>query len=193
MVGTWDVNVTVGGMPEKLATAFAEFANSIVGSDYTPIAYLGSQIVNGINHAVLAEQLLTTGKDTKNVVLIIFNEKEDKFTVVNIERVVEGGEEFGGANVDVKTDIPAEAFAAFNKVLGSFVGADVNPFALLATQITRGTDYIFAATVSPVIDGKTVDNVAVVTVNELNNVASFCDILKSDLEVSLGKPLGEWP
>ena len=81
LVGGWSVDVVVGGMPEKVATAFASL-NELAGAEYTPIAYLGSQLVNGVNHAVLAEQLLITGKDTKNVVLVIFNEKESDCTLV---------------------------------------------------------------------------------------------------------------
>ena len=56
MLGSWEVNVVTGGMPQKVATAFGELAGSLVGAEYTPIAYLGSQQVNGVNHAVLAEQ-----------------------------------------------------------------------------------------------------------------------------------------
>ena len=71
--GGWSVNVEVGKMPQKVATAFSKLGD-LVGASYTPIAYLGSQVVNGINHAVLAEQTVLTGKDTKNIVVIIFNE-----------------------------------------------------------------------------------------------------------------------
>ena len=77
MVGTWKIDVKLEGMPQKVATAFANLGTQLLGAEYTPIAYLGSQVVNGINHAVLAEQLVITGKDTKNIVLIIFNEKPD--------------------------------------------------------------------------------------------------------------------
>jgi hypothetical protein len=78
-------------MPEKIATAVGDL--KIVGAEYTPIAYLGSQVVNGINHAVLAEQLVVAGKDTKNVVVIMFNERPEGVTLVGIERVLESGGE----------------------------------------------------------------------------------------------------
>lgn len=53
MVGEWKVEVNVGGMPQKVATAMGEI--NMLGAEYEPIAYLGSQVVNGVNHAVLAE------------------------------------------------------------------------------------------------------------------------------------------
>lgn len=55
MIGNWDINVVVGKLPQKVATAFANLGETIIGATYTPIAYIGSQIVNGTNHAVLAE------------------------------------------------------------------------------------------------------------------------------------------
>ena len=190
-VGAWNVNVSVGSMPEKVATAVSALGN-LLGAEYEPIAYLGSQVVNGTNHAVLAEQILTTGRDTKNVVLLIFNEKGMQCDLVSIERVVEAGGEFGGAVVDVKTTIPEDAQKAFDKALGGFVGATVKPFALLATQPVNGINYVFAAEVFPAINDAE-PKVCVVTVNDLVKKASFTDILKCDLEIALGRPLGEWP
>lgn len=189
--GKWDVNIHVGGMPEKLATAFGDI--KLVGAEYTPIAYLGSQLVNGVNHAVLAEQLVLAGKDTKNIVVMIFNEKADTFTLTGIERVVEGGAELGGTAVDVKTDIPAEAKEAFDSVVGKLVGVNVKPFALLATQVVKGVNYVFAAEVTKVTK-EAEKEFAIVTVNALTNKVAFTgDLLTSDVEISLGKPLGEWP
>ena len=191
-LGSWEVNVILGGMPEKVATAIGQLNEQIVGAEYTPIAYIGSQLVNGVNHAVLAEQLVLTGKDTKNVVLLIFNEKGMDCTLVNIERVVEGGDGMGAVKVDVKTDIPEDAQKAFDNVLGGFVGANIKPFALLATQVVKGINYVFAAEIDLVTETP-VKKVAVVTVNDLEKKVSFADILKSELEIALGKPLGEWP
>lgn len=189
--GKWDVNIHVGGMPEKLATAFGDF--KLVGAEYTPIAYLGSQLVNGVNHAVLAEQLVLAGKDTKNIVVMIFNEKANTFTLTGIERVVEGGAELGGTAVDVKTDIPAEAKDAFDSIVGKLVGVDVKLFALLATQVVKGVNYVFAAEVTKVTK-EAEKEFAIVTVNALTNKVAFTgDLLTSDVEVSLGKQLGEWP
>jgi len=194
-VGAWNVNVVTGGMPEKIATAVSKVNEQFVGAEYTPIAYVGSQVVNGTNHAVLAEQLLVTGKDQKNVVLLIFNEKGMGVDLVAIERIVQSGEALGGTVVDVKTDIPEDAQKTFDRVLGGFVGAAVEPVALLATQVVKGVNYVFAAEVTPVAvaAGEPVKKFCVVVVNSLDKKASFADVLKSGLEVALGKPLGEWP
>lgn len=176
MVGSWEVNVVVNGMPEKVATAVSALADQLIGAEYTPIAYLGSQLVNGTNHAVLAEQILTTGRDTKNIVLLIFNEKGMDCNLVNIERVVEGGVGVGGTEIDVKTDIPEEAKNAFDTALTEFIGSSVKPFVYLGSQVVSGIDYIFAAEVSPIVENP-IKKVAVVTVNGLTKKVYFKDIL----------------
>lgn len=209
MLGSWEINVNTGAMPQKVATAVGKLSEQLLGAEYTPIAYLGSQVVNGTNHSVLAEQLITTGKDTKNVVVMIFNEKPGEIdaTLVNIERVIESGGELGGIHVDVQTDIPEEADAALKKCLEGFVGSKIEPFALLGTQVTKGVDYIFAATVTPVVEDPEA-HVAIVIANPMTGAISFTDMLgtRADAlqlgyaftwmkrnDTALGAPLGEWP
>ena len=186
MVGNWEVNVTVDAMPQVVATAFGKL-DELVGAKYEPIAYLGSQVVNGTNYAVLAKQLLIDGVDTKNVVLVTFNQKPGQVgdaSIASIERIVEQGMPAGGAVVDVKTDIPDEATAAFKEAFEGYVGVKVEPFALLATQVTKGVDYIFAAEVTPVVENP-VKYVALVTVNALTKRVTITDMLASKQD-SLG-------
>lgn len=166
MLGAWNVNVSIDSMPEKVATACAQLNEDLLGAEYRPIAYLGSQIVNGTNHAVLMEQLLITGKDTKNVVLVIFNEQPTalKLTLVNIERVLTGGFGDGAINVDPSTEIPKEAQLALDAALKDFVGSAVEDFAFLGNQIVRGENLFYAATVTPVVP-EAVSKVCLITVN----------------------------
>jgi hypothetical protein len=119
---------------------------------------------------------------------------------INIERVVESGDGMGGTVVDVQTDIPKDAMAEFDIALKDFVGSTVKPFALLATQVVKGVDYIFAAEVTPVTKGGELNKkVALVTVNSMTPGANFVDILASKQQLVgyaftwLGAPLGEWP
>jgi len=184
MLGSWDIKISKN-MPEKVATAVGKLADTLIGAEYTPILYLGSQVVNGTNHAVLAEQLITTGKDTKNVVVIIFNEKGMDCTLVNIERVVLGGGELGGVAINTTTDIPEDVKAAFETAKEGFVGANVEPVALLGTQVTKGTDYIFAAKVTPVVKEPSV-KVGLVIANDMTGKFSITDLLSSKQEVLCG-------
>lgn len=205
MTGSWDIKIVTNGMPQKVATAFSALAGQLIGAEYEPIAYLGSQVVNGTNHAVLAKQILTTGRDTTNVVVLIFNEKPNAMeaTLVSIERVVEGGAPLGGIQINPQVEIPADAQAAWNEAFSAWVGAKIEPIALLGTQVVKGTNFIFAATSTPVYpDAK--PTACIVTVNPMTGSVAFADMLTTKQEASLGyaftwlkgglgKPLGEWP
>lgn len=181
MFGSWKVNVAVGMMPEAVATAFAKCTQNLIGATYKPIAYLGSQIVNGINHAVLAEQTISDSSKDKNIVLMVFNEKpvegapsEITLSKENITSVLDGNAVPGGTFVDAKTDIPVEAMEALNDVLA--LGAKVEAFALLGTQVTVGTNYFFAAEVTPATRFPQ-KKVALVSANNMLKTISFKDII----------------
>lgn len=205
MVGNWEININVNGMPQKIASAVSKLNTTLIGAEYDPIAYLGSQVVNGTNHAVLAEQTIVTGRDSKNIVMLIFNEKPNEMeaTLVNIERIVEGGAPMGGIIINPMTVIPEEAMNEWNIAFEGFVGSKVVPFALLATQVVKGTNFIFAAELTPVVpDAKS--KVVIVTLNSMTGTLAFADPFKTNQEASLGyaftwlkngfgKPLGEWP
>lgn len=185
-IGSWTINIQIGKAPQKIASAVSELGERLIGAEYNFIAYLGSQIVNGVNHAVLAEQILTTGKDTKNVVILIFNEKDGKVTLVAIDRVITQGETFGGISVNIQTEIPGEALATFNKAFEGFVGSNIKPFALLGTQITNGVNYIFITSVEPVVENPE-EKVAIVVVNRTSKEVRIMNLLSSkDNVISLG-------
>jgi hypothetical protein len=206
MFGEWNINVVVDAMPQKVATAIGELADQLIGAEYKPIAYLGSQVVNGTNHAVLAEQTILSGKDTKNLVVLIFNEKpnDSVATLVSIERVVEGGEPLGGTKVNVEFEIPVEAQEAFDDAFDDRLGAKWTPMALLATKVTKGTNYVYLVEETPVVS-EPVKSAMLVTVNGMTHDVAFADLLASKHEMSLGyaftwlknpgfgTPLGEWP
>ena len=187
MMGGWNIDVTIDKMPQKVATAMGKLSEALIGAEYEPIAYLGSQVVNGVNHAVLAEQIVTTGRDTNNIVVLIFNEKpgEMNLSLVSIERVVESGAAFGGTVVDVKTDLDDEIMDIWDEAFEDRVGLKATPFALLGTQMVKGTNYIFAAEVESVTLNP-VKNVILVVVNDMMQKVSITDMLTNKHEASLG-------
>jgi len=173
-VGEWTIDVNTSGMPQTVATAMANL--EILGATYTSIAYLGSQVVNGVKHAVLASQTITDIKGTTNIVILEFLEKDGKTILVSIDPVLSEGAQCGGTEIDVKTDIPKSLLLVFNKVMEGFVGSKVVPFAYLGSQVTTGVDYIFAATVTAVTpDADT--TVSLVSVNPLTKEITFQTIL----------------
>lgn len=182
--GSWDIAVEIGKMPQKIATAFSGLNETLTGAEYEAIAYIGSQVANGTNHAVLAKQTIVTGKDVENIVVLIFNEKKDDVTLVSIERILESGATFGGINIDVQTDIPEEIEDMFMNAFEAYTGAAVTPYALLGTQITKGVDYIFAATLSTVAL-EPEEKALIVTVNPMTKQVAMADMLSNKHTASL--------
>lgn len=183
--GSWDIAVQIGKLPQKVATAFDSL--NIVGAEYELIAYIGSQVVNGTNHAVLAKQTILNGKDTENIVVMIFNEKPNDMNavLVSIERVLENGGSFGGVHVDVTTELDDEVMDIWNDAFEGFVGSTVTPYALLGTQVTTGTEYIFAATlVTTALEPE--EHAMIVTINPMTKKVQMGDMLTSKHEASLG-------
>ena len=46
----------------------------MVGADYQPVLYVGSQLVNGTNYCIFALQTLVTAKPEKRLVKMIIHE-----------------------------------------------------------------------------------------------------------------------
>lgn len=182
ILGGWDIKVCVDGMPEKVATAFCDLNEQLVGANYFPIAYLGSQIVKGTNHAVLGRQTIINADNTKNVVLIVFNEphvpgKIIMPTPVYIDPVLNGfSQECGGVTINEDFKITEEAQKDFDSVIKHFVGSDVRPFAYLGYQVVKGVNRFFAAEVTPLYVNAR-KSISLVTVNAQCNTIHFKDII----------------
>ena len=178
LLGGWNVNPNINGMPQKVASAMSALQETLVGATYGFIAYLGSQTANGTNHAVLAKQTIVAGVDQKNIVLLKFNEKNMNCTLYGIETLLEAGPAFGGTTIEVATgkDIPEDAMDAFNMMMSGSVGTDVHPIAYLASQVTNGLNRTFAATVTPVYPNA-VATVKLVTVNTVLKTVDFKDVI----------------
>lgn len=186
MTGGWNVNVS-NNMPQKVATAVGKLSETILGAEYQPIFYLGSQVVNGVNHAVLAEQLITTGRDTKNIVILVFNEKpgDIELSLVGIDRVLESGGQLGGTTVDVDTDISDGILSVWNDAFEGYVGLKITPLALLGTQLVNGMNYTFIAEGEGIVL-EPEKEVFLVTINDKTKRVSITNALVNRQEASIG-------
>lgn len=77
-LGSWNLEEVKGiNLPQKVQSAFTAVTGDLVGADYEPIAYLGSQVVNGTNYRILALQKLVVPNAEKRFVKMIINEAPD--------------------------------------------------------------------------------------------------------------------
>ena len=77
-LGGWNLDEVKGtALPQKVQTNFTAVTGELVGSEYEPIAYLGSQQVNGTNYRILALQRVVAPNAEKRFVKMIIHEELD--------------------------------------------------------------------------------------------------------------------
>ena len=78
ILGGWNIEDVKGcNLPQKVATDFTAVTSELVGAEYEPIAYLGSQQVNGMNYRILALMRTVTPESEKRIVKMIIHEELD--------------------------------------------------------------------------------------------------------------------
>ena len=76
-------------MPQKAASAWSgAIDGKLVGATYKPIAYVGTQVVKGVNHIFIAEQTLIVATPERHIVLLTINEFDGNFSIVGIDRII---------------------------------------------------------------------------------------------------------
>ena len=90
MLENWNIDEMKSvNLPQKLASAFTEITGGLVGADYMPVLYVGSQIVNGTNYCILAVQTIVTAKPVKNLVKMVINiGLDEKASLVSVSGLV---------------------------------------------------------------------------------------------------------
>jgi len=74
LLGGWNYDeVKSANLPQKVASAFTAITENLIGAEYMPVAYAGSQVANGINHCIIALQSIMSPGAEKRLVKMIIN------------------------------------------------------------------------------------------------------------------------
>ena len=74
LLGGWNIDEMKSvNLPQKAQSAFTAVTGGLVGADYMPVLFVGTQIVNGTNYCILAVQTLVTPNPEKRLVKMIIN------------------------------------------------------------------------------------------------------------------------
>lgn len=130
--------------------------DGMVGANYTPVAYLGSQVVAGTNHAIFC-RVAPVYPDAEETYVIVYL-YEDLDGNVEITETIDSNRNTdlsdrgleGGWNLPESPDLTDEAKTALEKALEGMVGATYTPVALLSTQVVAGTNYCILCEITPV-------------------------------------------
>ena len=156
--GGWSESASHTLTPEQKDIATKALAD-LAGTNYTPVAYIASQVVAGTNYMILCEETTATEKpETSYKMVVVYADLEGnaEFASINdfeyVAYTVGDSEEISAENLaggwSVPDDaagsaVPDDAKEAFDKAVGAFTGAEIVPLALLGNQIVAGTNYAF--------------------------------------------------
>ena len=129
----------------KLKKLFKQISDTTVGVSYTPVAYIGSQQVNGTNHAFLCETSIAAPDSQKLYAIVLLYEDRDK-NVTLTDVIMSGVRTYtempvGGWNRAESPIVTKDLSKALQSALSEYVGASFAPVALLSTQPTSAMQY----------------------------------------------------
>ncbi len=117
----------------------------IAGAEYTPIAYIGSQVVAGTNYCLLFKYVTTDSDPISSYALVtIYKDLEGNADVLDIfDCEAENGSPdlLGGWKQADDPTVTDAARTALEKALKDTDAGALSPVALLSTQLVSGTNY----------------------------------------------------
>ena len=154
MTGGWSMPIQDAvELPADVKAGF----DKVAGKDLVPVALVAQQVVSGTNDMILCR----SGNEYR--MIVVYRDLQGTATITNnvpflITDYTNGGDKLqttplaGGWHVPSETTsiaLPKDAKTAFNSGILSFSGNDIEPMALLATQVVAGTNYAILCKVTP--------------------------------------------
>ena len=136
-----------------IETALSALQEGRVGATIEPMAYLGSQVVNGTNYAFLCHIVLTTEDPVGEVAVVTVYENQGEAEISTICTIMSAGskEEGEGEGEGTETGawtvkaeeakLPEAVQAAFTEATTGYLGTDIKPIAYFAQQVVNGMNY----------------------------------------------------
>ncbi len=176
----------------------------LVGAEYTPVAYLGYQIVAGTNHRILCRisPVVPDAKETYAVVTIYedlsgsawITDVKDFEVETNLQE-----ETLPGGWFEPETpEITEDAKTVFDQAMETLVGVDYVPVALLEQQVVAGMNYCYLCEATVVYPGAETTYALVYIYEDPEGNVSIQDIVRmtdeesseNDQEADMGNRIG---
>ena len=143
MAGGWSVSEDTG-LTEDQRNLFEKALEGLVGVNYEPTAYLGSQVVAGLNHCFLCKATVVyPGAQPTYKLVYIYENLDGNAEVKDIKDLAGDGSELlpGGWSIAEDAAVSEDVQAAFDKAVESLLGVDYEPVAVLGSQVVAGMNY----------------------------------------------------
>ena len=197
VAGGWELfDNKTNVLPEDVQASFDKASETFTGSELKPVAYVASQVVAGTNYMILCEAETATAEPVKSYqMVIVYADLEGNAEITQIKEF-DLTEYTDGNNTEISAEqlaggwqvaedrssvvIPQEAKDVFDKAAGNLDGNELEPMALLGTQVVAGTNYAFLC-FSTLQTEETINGIQVVTVYEdLDGNAEITNICTVD-------------
>ncbi|MBR4728335.1 MAG: hypothetical protein IK080_10655 [Clostridia bacterium] len=178
IVGGWE-NDKSPVITEEFRQVFEKAAANLDGVDYTPIAYLSSQVVAGKNHRVLCKAVTVVPDAVPTYAIVtVYEDLTGNAEITDVVRCdVEVGQPglAGGWNEPDSPEVTDAAKDALTKACETLTGAEYTPVALLATQVVAGTNYRILCESKATVPGAQTEYVIVTVYADLQGNAEITD------------------
>ena len=175
--GGWDSTQSMEITDEIRAMVEQATAN-MVGAKYTPVAYIGRQIVNGTNHRILCKIAPVTPDAVETYAIVtIYEDLEGNVEITEIqnsEAEAIGGGPLGGWTEEL--GVTEASTAALDKAMESWTGASFKQITCLGTQIVSGTNYCLLCEITPVVPNAESHFGIVIIYEDLEGNATVSDV-----------------
>ena len=195
--GGWELfDNKANTLPDDVQKAFDKATKTFTGSELKPVVYVASQVVAGTNYMVLCEAATTTEKpDVSYQMVVIYADLEGNAEITQVKEF-DLTQYTDGDGTEISTEklsggwetaedrssvvIPQKEKDIFDKAVEELDGNELEPMALLGTQLVAGTNYAFFC-FSTLQTEETIKGAQVVTVYEdLNGKAEVTNICTVD-------------
>ena len=178
---------------EERQAIFEKGMEMLLGVDYTPVAYLGSQVVAGTNHVFLVKGTVVVPNAPVSYALVyLYQDLQGNVTLMNIAdlgivpqedgtvAVPEAGL-MGGWSYAEAPEITEEIQARLDKALEGLVGASYVPVANLGEQVVAGLNRCLLCQVTPVVPDAQPHYALVYVYEKLDGGAELLQVIDLDV------------
>lgn len=154
VLGGWSVNsdVVTTVYPTEAGEAFEKAMKQYNGIEMEPVVLLASQVVSGKNYSFLAKT--KDSKDFSWFVVVVYEDLKGDAKITSAgaidindikvgnaipENVLGGWEPMPVSNA---VTLPEDIWSKFWQASEAYVGVNLNPLALLASQVVSGANYL---------------------------------------------------
>ncbi len=145
VVGGW-TRPESPAIPAEAAEALEKALDGLVGAKYTPVAYLGSQLVAGTNYKLLCGVAPVVPDPVETwAVVTVYKDLQGKASIIDVQ---ESGIPtdlskglMGGWSAPETPELTAEIREAFDKATEKLLGVNYEPLAVVGQQVVSGMNY----------------------------------------------------